>query len=71
MTWNPCYQGVQCRTCKDRFICTPSSDYYGSTCATDGQCERCMLTDAGLTQIVDIDTSGRILAERTYETEGN
>ena len=39
---------VVCRTCKRGYMCTPYDDYYGSTDNMDGQCERCLLTEAGL-----------------------
>lgn len=39
---------VTCKTCGSSYMCTPWSDYYGATCNTDGQCERCLLHAAGL-----------------------
>ncbi len=43
--WDPCYKDVTCRTCHRSFRCVPNDDYYGSSCATDGQCEQCMLAE--------------------------
>ncbi len=41
--WSTAWQQVTCKNCNKHYQCTPSSDYYNSTCATDGLCETCLL----------------------------
>jgi hypothetical protein len=47
--WSPCWKQVKCRTCGREYTCTPDDDYYNSTNATDGVCEKCLLNKAGIT----------------------
>lgn len=37
-----------CRTCGDTYIPSMFKDYYNSTTNEDGQCETCLISDAGL-----------------------
>lgn len=49
--WTPAYKEVTCKACGTTYTCTPTADYYNSTCATDGLCEPCLLKSAGLAHV--------------------
>lgn len=39
---------VRCAECGREYTRTPGDDYYNNTTLSDGVCERCLLSDAGL-----------------------
>ncbi len=71
------YARVRCRNgeCREEFVCTPHSEYYGSNGVTndegvfiDGQCEPCMLADIGMQPLenpVQVADNAGIIGEPT------
>ncbi|MBI2117342.1 hypothetical protein HYT95_00430 [Candidatus Peregrinibacteria bacterium] len=52
--WSPGWKSVECRACGKKYVCMPNADYYNSTGPTDGVCEKCLLREAGIDEIVDV-----------------
>jgi hypothetical protein len=48
MTGSAAWQIVTCSGCGRRYRCTPVDDYYNATTPSDGVCQSCLLTDAGI-----------------------
>ena len=41
--WSPAWKTVSCSKCGKTYQCTPEEDYYNSTNATNGVCEKCLV----------------------------
>ena len=58
--WSATGKRVECKNCHRVYKCTSDSDYYNSTCATDGLCETCVvrLHSTGLVSGLDSSIAG-------------
>ena len=52
--WNPVGKRVECKECGRGFVCGQWDDYYNSTGPEDGVCEKCLLREAGITEIITL-----------------